>query len=201
MKMDGDEDIAACREQAEGRRAAFTDGLPKLLLDREDSIAASVAAENASARSKLRRIYKLMDEMAVYRHGHVACKQGCAACCRMNVTVSALEAEAIAGSTGRVATRLPESIEHPEDAFIGSPCPFLVAEECSIYADRPLACRKHASYFTSEKWCSPPHVSTVQAPLVRFGGLDEALAVVSVRKGAAVFADIRDFFGVLPATS
>lgn len=196
MNMGGDDNIAVCCEQAQGRRAAFLRALPKALLDREDSIAASVATENASARSKLRRIYKLMDEMAVHREGKVACKQGCAACCRMNVTVSALEAEAIAAATGRVAARITESVSHPEEEYLGRPCPFLAAHECSIYVDRPLACRKHASYFTSEKWCSLPHVNTVQAPLVRFGGLDDALALVSMRKSGAVFADIRDFFGM-----
>ena len=62
MSMGGDDNIAVCCERAQGRRAAFLGALPKALLDREDSIAASVATENASARSKLRRIYKLMDE-------------------------------------------------------------------------------------------------------------------------------------------
>jgi uncharacterized protein len=163
------------------------DALPKPLLDSEDSIAASLSTENASARSKLRRIYKLMDQMAIHRQAHVACKQGCAACCRMNITVSAVEAEAIAAAAGRTLIRVSGSIVHPEDEFIGKPCPFLVGEECSIYLSRPLACRKHASYFTSEKWCAPPHVNTVQAPLVRFSGLDEALAFVSARKGGAVW--------------
>lgn len=115
--MGGDDNIAVCCEQAQGRRAAFLRALPKALLDREDSIAASVATKNASARSKLRRIYKLMDEMAVHREGKVACKQGCAACCRMYVTVSALDAEAIAAATGRVAARITESVSHRRTNF------------------------------------------------------------------------------------
>ena len=113
----------------------------------------------------------------------------------MNITITSLEAEAIAAATGRAASRVTGPISHPQDKFVGSPCPFLVADECSIYEDRPLSCRKHASYFTTEKWCSPPHLNTVQAPLVRFGGLDEALVTLSAKKGAVVFADIRDFFG------
>lgn len=196
-----EEDIEACQEVAENRRAAFLSALPKDTLDREDAIAANVANANASVRSKLRRIYTLMDEMSAFRRDHVACKKGCSACCQMNITVSSMEAESIAAATGRPAAIVTETIAHPQEEFIGNPCPFLRANECSIYDHRPLACRKHSSYFTTEKWCSPPYVNTVQAPLVRFSGLDEALAVVSVRKGTTVFADIRDFFRVVPELS
>lgn len=188
-------EVAANRAQAEERRAAFIAALPKPLLDREDAIAGEVMRENASARSKLKRVYRVMDHISVYRVGHVACRRGCSACCRMNVTITSLEAETIAAAIGRPAARVTETIAHSQDKFVGTPCPFLVADECSIYDDRPLSCRKHASYFTTEKWCSPPHLNTVQAPLVSFGGLDEALAVISAKRGTVVFADIRDFFG------
>ena len=189
-----EQEVAASIRQAEVRRAEFLAAVPKSLLDREDAIACDVARENASARSKLKRVYRLMDEISVYRVGHVACRRACSACCRMNVTITSLEAETIAAAIGRPAARVTETIAHPQDKFVGSPCPFLVADECSIYEDRPLSCRKHASYFTTEKWCSPPHLNTVEAPMVRFGGLDEALAVISAKRGAVVFADIRDFF-------
>ncbi len=192
-----EQEVAAGKELAEGRRAGFLAAVPKPLLDREDAITGKVARENASARSKLKRVYRLMDEMSVYRAHHVACRRACSACCRMNITITALEAETIAAATGRPAAPVANSIEHQQDKFVGSPCPFLVADECSIYDNRPLSCRKHASYFITEKWCSPPHMNTVQAPLVRFGGLDEALTLLSTKKGTAVFADIRDFFGTV----
>lgn len=183
------------KAKAESRRAAFLAAIPKELLDREDAVAAEVVRENASARSKLKRVYRLIDEIAVYREEHVACRQGCSACCRMNVTVSALEAEAIAAVTGRLMANVTGAIQHPQDRFVGSPCPFLSADQCSIYESRPLACRKHASHFTSEKWCSPPHLNSILAPLVHFSGVEEALAALSAKKGGLVYADIRDFFG------
>lgn len=189
-----EEEFTAGKELAEARRAAFLSAVPKRLLDREDAIAGEAARENASARSKLKRVYRLMDELSVYRADQVACRRACSACCRMNITITSLEAETIAAATGKPAAHVNWTIAHPRDNFVGSPCPFLVAEQCSIYENRPLSCRKHASYFTTEKWCSPPHLNTIQAPLVRFGGLDEALAVISAKKGAVVFADIRDFF-------
>ena len=144
-----DEDITGCREVAENRRAAFLGAMPKQLLDREDAIAALVVNENASARSKLRRIYRLTDEMSAFRQEHVACKKGCSACCQMNVTVSSVEAESIAAATGRIAANLTESVAHSQDEFVGKPCPFLHADECSIYDHRPLACRKIPRIFNT----------------------------------------------------
>lgn len=191
-----DEEVAAGTEQAKARRAAFLAAMPGDLFDREDAIAGAIARENASARSKLKRVYRLMDEISAYRANHVACRQACAACCRMNVMITALEAELISAATGKARSHVPESIVHPQDRFVGSPCPFLVADECSIYDSRPLSCRKHASYFTTNKWCSPPHLNSVQAPMVQFGGLDEALMMVSAGRGMPVLADIRDFFGM-----
>jgi uncharacterized protein len=190
-----DEEVAKGRVLAESRRAAFLAAVPKSLLDREDAITGEVTRENASARSKLKRVYRLMDEISAYRVEHVACRRACSACCRMNITITALEAEAISAASGRAAARVSGTIAHPQDKFVGSPCPFLTEDECSIYENRPLSCRKHASYFTTEKWCTLPYLNTIQAPLVKFGGLDEALSVLSVKKGAVVFADIRDFFG------
>lgn len=190
---DGEAEPDFAVRQAEERRAAFLAAVPKPLLDREDAIPDQVANANASTRVKLKRVYLLMDEMSAYRADHVACRRACSACCRMNVTITAAEAEAISAATGRRAANLIRTVEHPQDEFIGTPCPFLAGDECSIYENRPLSCRKHASYFVSERWCSPPYLNTLQAPLVRFGGLDEALALVSMKKGQIVFADIRDF--------
>ena len=46
------------------------------------------------------------------------------------------------------------------------------------------------------KHVSPPCLNTVQAPLVTFGGLENALAAISARKTGPIFADTMDFFGV-----
>lgn len=44
---------------------------------------------------------------------------------------------------------------------LGSPCPFLEAESCSIYEDRPLSCREFL--VTSDKHlCPNPTPSTIE---------------------------------------
>ena len=111
--------------------------------------------------------------------GHsVSCRQGCAACCRQLVPVSALEARELmkrleqmpeplrsrvkarfADARRRLEAEAPQltsRLLYPNDypgeppapiahAYfrLGIACPFLEDEGCSVYNDRPVACRQH----------------------------------------------------------
>lgn len=59
--------IDAEAELAMERRKRFVDSLPSSLVDQEDSIPKVLAQFNASPRSKLNRIYKLVDRIAEVR--------------------------------------------------------------------------------------------------------------------------------------
>lgn len=176
------------------RANAFRASLAPDVLAREDALPATLGSMNASAKSKLRRIYALSDELAGAREQFTACQKGCANCCHMNVTISTLEAEQIAAASGRRAVPVTRSKPHPVGTFAGVDCPFLVESVCSVYQDRPLACRSHASYYTSSFACDTVNMPVTDAPMVNFLGLTEALGLISEGKGSAVFADIRDFF-------
>ena len=63
-----------------------------------------------------------------------------------------------------------------------------------MYEDRPLSCRKHASFFTSDIACRAPVMHQIEVPMLRFSGLDEALLALSGDNVPPVIADIRDFF-------
>ena len=77
---------------------------------------------------------------------------------------------------------------------LGLPAQILEASgACSVYAARPLACCKHASFLEDDPACQTDVMNTTDAPSVPFAGLDEALFAVSER-GEVVLADIRDFF-------
>ena len=112
----------------------------------------------------------------------------------MNISVTKLEASQLSRATGRKAVDLTQSKSHSVNEFFGRPCPFLVKDQCSVYEDRPLACRKHASYYTSNWACKTDNLEIQGVPMVQFTGLDEALFMVSADDGQPVVADIRDFF-------
>ncbi len=184
-------------EAAQIRRQAFVDALPESLIEMEGSLPTDNASANASARSKIGKIYRLMDQIAEVRAPHVACAGKCADCCRMNVSISGLEAKLIAEATGRKAATVEDSVKHEQHRFVGVPCPFLSDDLCTIYEHRPLVCRNHASFYATAKWCAPEHSLRTDAPMVNFSGIDEAYFAVSGRD-RMILADIRDFFPEAP---
>lgn len=190
MTPPGQSEIEAALE----RRAAFLAAIPRELLDVEDLLPEFVNALNASTRSKLHRVYMVADDISRVRAPFVACKKGCSSCCHMNVSVTRSEADRIAKTVGTSAAILDAALHHDPGEFAGVPCPFLDERgACSVYADRPLACRKHSSFFADENPCHPSLMNYIAVPMVSFSGLDNALMAASGASGALI-ADIRDFF-------
>ena len=190
LPPDYSEQIALAGERMERFKASLTPDA----LAREDALPEVLASVNASVKSKLRRIYAMSDELANGRDQFVPCKKGCANCCRMNVMVSQLEAQQIATASGRKVVALTRPKQHPIGTFAGVDCPFHIDSVCTVYEDRPLVCRSHASYYVSNFACDTVNMPITDAPIVEFAGLTKALGMVSAIKGYAVFADIRDFF-------
>ena len=85
----------------------------------------------------------------------IACKAGCAYCCIVYVQVTPLEALHVARSIlarpaaevtavrQRVAAAHATTVGRDSDyrIVLAQPCPLLVDGRCSVYADRPFACR------------------------------------------------------------
>ena len=181
-------------ERMASRREALMEALPADLIEREDALPARIRSDNASAQAKLGRIYALVDEFAEHRTPYVACRRGCADCCRMNVEVTSVEAARIAAGTGRPVRPLTQSKAHAPTEFAGQPCPFLVDNACSIYALRPYVCRHHASFDVDAHWCDPQRMSTVTVPILELSGAKQAMYEVLRQAKRPVMADIRDFF-------
>jgi len=191
---DEDKNTLTSVATATRRRDLYLQSLSEDLRERENNIARQMVTENASAKSKLGKIYLLANELLEVAAPHVACGRGCSSCCKMNVTISSVEADRISNATGWKPAQLTSSKNHPEEAFAGIACPFLVDNTCSIYENRPLVCRTHVAFDASSYWCDPNRMHQQEMPMVRFSGLQEALGKISTGRNGAVYADIRDFF-------
>ena len=155
----------------------------------------------ASPRTKLPKLYALVDEFSAIRDPHVSCKAGCSACCRrIPVEITDLEARHISQVTGIPMISLPPG-RHTSMDFINQPCTFLVNDRCSIYEHRPFHCRSLASVDRDALTCSdlnidltikkdPRAVAVVMSKAQMFEPLYQSITGA----GRVVRADIRSFF-------
>ncbi len=191
---EGPRQLTEARQTSVERATAFIQSLDPVLATREDRIATDLAAQNASLKSKLAKVTQLMDELSSAASSYVACRSGCSACCKMNVSITLLEAERLAAVSGKRLATVVRPMVHKQDHFAGIPCPFLKNEKCSVYAHRPLACRAHFSFAADDYVCQPENAYVGGMGMVRFDGVHKAYLNVAGATALKGFADIRDFF-------
>jgi len=194
MDIDNKHDLEQARVRSKARVADFLRALDPVIDQRDDRIATDLAHENSSSRTKLRKIYALLGDVSKAAASHVPCGKGCSACCKMNISITSLEAERLAAVTGRRMVGLRHSVVQPEKKFSGVPCPFLVDDECSVYEDRPYACRAHFSFDVTSYWCQPERAYEGGMGQLGLGGANKAYLDIATGTSMRGFADIRDFF-------
>ena len=179
---------------ARARVSAFLSALPPELNTRDDAMERELTNANASTKAKLGKLYLFLAEVGRTAEPYVACRKGCSACCRMDVSITAPEAERLAALSGR-RMRRPE-VRMPSDSrrYLGTPCPFLVSDSCSVYEARPFACRAHFSFDTSAYWCQPERAFDEDMPMMEMGGAKKAYVNLATSSPFGGFADIREFF-------
>lgn len=194
MGIREEDDLARAQARSKARVSEFLAKLDPAIDRRDDVIASTIALENSSVRSKLGKVYALLSEVSQAADGFVACGKGCSSCCKMNVSVTSIEAERLASLTGRAMARVQHPVAHAQARFAGVPCPFLVNEECSVYEARPYACRAHFSFDDTAFWCHPDRAYVGGMGQLELGGAKEAYLHIAGCSSLRGFADIRDFF-------
>jgi hypothetical protein len=156
----------------------------------------AVRANNPTAKVKALR--EMLDPVIAAASGVAACGKGCSKCCHINATLSAEEAEVIGKEIGIKPTmpprftKLDEGEEMMDDHY-GTPCPFLVNQQCSIYESRPLACRTLFNMDADALLCT---VVPGDPPIVPYLDHRQFTAVIvrSFLDFPNRYADLRDFF-------
>jgi len=158
----------------------------------------------ASPRSKLAKIYAILDDVNALKQPHAACKAGCNACCHIQVEISDREAQRIGAAIGKKPAALPPGrLTTPMDQLgrRDTPCPFLVDGNCSIYPDRPYVCREMTVLDLDALACSFENMALARAGDDRVFRVPQAKAPPVAEVHARVvahpnmtLADIRQFF-------
>ena len=99
----------------------------------------------------------------------LACGPGCGTCCRQPIPVTPLEFLLMrahmrlrldADTRARLEAQHAAQLAAEPDP-LARPCPFLLDGSCSVYAVRPLACRR---YLVLDRPCAPGEICTESRP-------------------------------------
>ncbi len=94
------------------------------------------------------------------------CHTGCADCCVAGLTVTRVEASAIAGAVAALPAEARQALaERARAVAAGDPCPALDGDHhCVIYPARPLVCRSHGAPIRTDQ--------RLEVCPLNFGGFD-----------------------------
>lgn len=140
----------------------FVDGIKHFVLQ------LGVTESQSNPVRATKEAHKLLDrEIPVALDGvRVSCKKGCSFCCYIHVDISDTEAQILAPKvTPDMAIELLNQAPHNLATWSMMPykerkCVFLKNNECSVYEDRPLACRKYVVVSPAKKCNTEFEVNT-----------------------------------------
>lgn len=159
-------------ERATARIEAMIEQHPEVAPERIRQELLRLRLQAGSFRSKRAKILKTADALNEAASDFAACKKGCGECCRMPTLIYEHEAAEMARASDRVIAKVPfrprESVIQVMARHYGTPCPFLIDESCSIYADRPHVCRVHLSFNDDASACSSSQRIDQRAPVVMY---------------------------------
>lgn len=186
--------IKVCVEPAQRRMDTFNDRIDPYRADFQRQLNA-VSGSRDPPWIRLRRLYAIADQIMSHSDGLTACTRGCNHCCHIPVALTSEEAKMLGAKVGRKPkldkakmfrdiSGLPFGYDYP--------CPFLDGKECSIYEDRPLACRIHVNVDDIPLLCElePTSPEPIRVPSM------DTTWIVSVYYAICGYrmADIREYF-------
>jgi Fe-S-cluster containining protein len=165
---------------------------------------ATIVNDNATLKSKIKRLQALTSEARQPTAASVPCKKGCCACCYIQVEMSQAEADLIGDAIGRPAVRLPPGNHTTSKDLLGrpnTPCPFLDDGACAIYEVRPVVCRNFAIADIDNLLCSFENMAlaaakdprAINVPMLHAGPIFAAYRELNYAKKQS-WADIRQYF-------
>ena len=130
---------------------------PWLAPETLEAAAVHIVNENASFKSRWRRLVALADKFNTAIGDLAACRNGCCYCCSMPTLIYRHEAVILSRASGRTCVELSYRAHHQVLAEIETlpirPCPFLAGGRCSVYEKRPMICRLHNSLNDNPRDC------------------------------------------------
>ena len=162
------------------------------------------ALRSGTKAKKIMWLRRAADAVATQAMPRAACRQGCAHCCHIAVGVTRAEALQIAaetgcyvnGEAGKPPPQAPGDAKDAKDSnaatWQGVPCSFLKEGRCSIYRNRPLACRLQLNMDDDDLLCQLVEGESIRVPYLNVMAHHVA-AIAALGMGQPI-ADIREWF-------
>lgn len=145
------------------------------------SILSSVVNGKRNLDSKYELLWRAADILGQYASKVSACRKGCSHCCHIAVSMSHGEAEMIGRRIKKTPNAVPSGLSESFRDEIGQPCVFLKNGACSIYENRPLACRAHFNLDRDDLLCRLIPGADVPVPYLNAQEIFVAYAVIDPR--------------------
>lgn len=145
------------------------------------------------------KLLSLVKEAAEILAPVVVCSKGCSHCCYMAVGITLGEAKIISEAHG-LTIHKPSGLvsrDNMVEKYSQVQCPFLKKGVCSIYEQRPLACRTHYNLSDYPEVCDIINHPGHDTPNLDFRNVWVVAAVIETQSenfSEYSFGDIREFF-------
>lgn len=176
------------------RKALADDGGEEILAYAADVAVPAAVAHNASLKSRWRKFNLALAPVEEVVAKQAACRQGCSHCCNIAVTLPLGEAEVISANIGvKIDPNFTPAKSRVGEVgrFEGTPCPFLKNNQCSIYDNRPIACRAYFNFSDFPDLCDLERNPGAMVPTLDMDFVYEQQVLLFK---SPVMADIREFF-------
>lgn len=149
----------------------------------------------APPSQKIERIHAIRDTIAEMVAPASSCKKGCSHCCKMAVGITDQDAKRIADYTGIQPKKVKMQMGRDEmvDRYMGTVCPFLKKNVCTIYEARPSACRSHFNLSAYPEVCDVINYPGNDVPNLDWTVVWLSEGLFSMEDGQAM-GDIREYF-------
>jgi uncharacterized protein len=149
--------ISEERHQTERRIEAIMETIPWIQPETIERIVDKIIYMNARPALKLTKLTELANKFNEALRPHYTCRKGCYSCCSMTTLIYRYEAVRLADVTSRKMVELPFRPYHEVlsagNLVYGKQCAFVANGLCSVYEHRPMICRLHHSFNTSNNDC------------------------------------------------
>lgn len=189
--------LATAGKTAERNAARLDEITPASVRKEYASLIGAAVNSKRNKAVKIQMLWQAADLLGKHIQKVAACQKGCSHCCHIAVAVSPAEADLIGKQIKRKPNPVSPRMSDLASLGLGEPCLFLKNGACSIYENRPLACRTQYNMDEDALLCELVEGEEIPVPYIDSRSITMAYAMIC-QEGVAT---LREFFEIPTKTT